>query len=148
MGRRNQLFDHFLVGRRKVLVSDGAEWKKGEDSEGSWIKDTTCRVVAARLRVNRTRVSLSLCVIPFVFESSSKFSYRASRACILVVYSFYSLVGIDRSTDRSKLCLFFLSFFFFFYTEIHSRPKVIDEFNDEWRGKRYPVNSFHHGSNR
>ena len=95
-------------------------------------------------------LSLSLCVIPFVFESStsSKFSYRASRPFILVVYSFYSLVGIDRSIDRSKLCLFFLSFFFFFYTEIHSRPKVIDEFNDEWRGKRYPVNSFHHGSNR
>lgn len=112
------------MGRRKVLVSDGAEWKKGEDSEGSWIKDTTCRVVAARLRVNRTRVSLSLCVIPFVFESSSKFSYRASRACILVVYSFYSLVGIDRSTDRSKLCLFFLSLFFFFIPRFTRAPKL------------------------
>lgn len=66
-------------------------------------------------------LSLSLCVIPFVFESStsSKFSYRASRACILVVYSFYSLVGID----RSKLCLFFL-FFFFFIPRFTRAPKL------------------------
>lgn len=117
------------MGRRKVLVSDGAEWKKGEDSEGSWIKDTTCRVVAARLRVNRTRVSLSLRyslrlrIFHFVevFLSSIPCLYTRSVQLLLVAKS---LVGIDRSIDRSKLCLFFLSFFFFFIPRFTRAPKL------------------------
>lgn len=121
MGRRNQLFDHFLVGRRKVLVSDGAEWKKGEDSEGSWIKDTTCRVVAARLRVNRTRVSLSL---------SLRYSLRLRIFHFVEVFlssipSLYTrrvqllLVGWYRSIHRSiqTLPIFSLFFFFFLYRD-------------------------------
>lgn len=63
-------------------------WKKGEDSEGSWIKDTTtCRVVAARLRVNRTRVSLSLSTL-FPSLSSANLPCRLSKFSYpVLVYS-------------------------------------------------------------